>query len=212
VLTALVGPCGCSTWTSIQGGYGLAPSSDRSVAGLEVRHAKGGSIHSGYGLVGARLDGSTSQFDAEAHVGAMRPLPLSEKLTLAPSATVELGRLSNIDGRWLGGAFGPGLGAELIWWLQTHLHHYESGSLFGCMGGVEGRDCPSRCRVQDVSRYGIGIRVAAEYDMRLNSSFPRMNDSVLWLTAGVTRVVSVREKECCFGPMAPLGRPCTLVP
>jgi hypothetical protein len=212
MLTALAGPCGCSTWTSIHAGYGLAPSTDRSVAGLEVRRAIGSSIHSSYGLVGARVDGKSSQFDAEAHVGAMRPLPLSESVTLAPSVTVELARLSNIDGRWLGGALGPGLGTELIWWFATDRHDYESGSLLGCMGGVEGVDCPTRCHVQDVTRHGIGIRVAAEYDMRLDSSYPRMNDWLLWLTVGVTRVVSDRETECCSNHLAPLPRPCTLVP
>src|SRR5262245_54522537 len=101
---ALAGPCACTTWTSVHAGYGLAPSTHRSVGGVEVRRAKGGSIHSGYGLVGARLDGSTDQFDAEVHVGAMRPLRLSEKVTLAPSVTVELARVTNIGGRWLGGA------------------------------------------------------------------------------------------------------------
>jgi hypothetical protein len=76
-----------------------------------------------------------------------------------------------------------------------------------------GMDCPSRCQVQDVIRSGVGARIAAEYDMRLDSSYPRMNDWVVWLTLGVTRAVSEREKECCyFDRAAPLGRPCSRAP
>ena len=73
-LMALVVPCSCTTWTSIHAGYGLAPVASRSAAGVEVTRAIGSAIHSGYGLVGARLDGGPSQFNASAHVGAMRPM------------------------------------------------------------------------------------------------------------------------------------------
>jgi hypothetical protein len=189
---------GCTTWTSLHGGYGLAPMTDRSVAGVEVRRAVGSSLHSGYGLFGMRLDGSEYQFDAEAHVGVMRPVRLADTLTFVPSATLELARVSKIEGSWYGGAFGPGLGAELLWWLRTARDTYEIGPLFGCMGGAVGYDCPSRCQIQDVTRSGIGFRVGADYDMRLDSSFPRMNDGVLWFTVGMTSAVSEREDECCY--------------
>jgi hypothetical protein len=183
------------------------------VAGIEVRHAVGDSIHSGYGLVGARLDGSSDQFDAEAHVGVMRPVRLSEKVTFAPSITFELARVSNLAGNWYGGALGPGAGAELLWWLRTDRRTYERGTQFGCMGGAAGIDCPSGCQAEDVTRDGIGFRVAAEYDMRLDKSYPRMNDWVLWFTVGTTRATSTREKECCYYERKrPLRRDCTLVP
>jgi hypothetical protein len=182
------------------------------VVGLEVRRAVGSSIHSGYGLIGARLDGSGDQFDAEAHVGGMRPVRLAEKLTFVPSVTLELARISNLAGSWYGGAFGPGVGAELIGWLRTERRTYETGAPFGCMGGAVGFDCPSGCQVEDVVRDGIGFRVAAEYDMRLNSTHPRLNDWILWFTVGTTRAVSSREKECCyFERTPPLRRDCTLV-
>ena len=49
--------------------------------------------------------------------------------------------------------------------------------------------------------------------MRLDSTYPRMNDWVLWLTVGVTRSVSEREKECCyFDRTAPVRPGCTIVP
>jgi hypothetical protein len=210
VLTA---PSGCTTWTSLHGGYGLTPTGDRPVAGIEVRRAVGTSIHSGYGMVGARLDAGRHQFDAEAHVGVMRPVRLSEKVTFAPSVTLEVARIGSLAGSWYGGAFGPGVGAEFLWWLRTERRTYEAGTPLGCMGGAVGFDCPSGCQVQDVIRDGIGIRVAAEYDIRLDSSYPRMNDWVLWLTVGMTRAVSRREKECCyFERTPPLRRDCTLAP
>jgi hypothetical protein len=183
------------------------------VAGVEVRRAVGTSLHSAYALVGARVDGGEHQFDAEAHVGVMRPIRLSEKVTFAPSLTLELARVSKLAGSWYGGALGPGVGAEFLWWLRTERRTYQAGAPFGCMGGAVGFDCPSGCQVQDVIRDGLGIRVAAEYDMRLNSSYPRMNDGILWFTVGMTRAVSSHEKECCyFERTPPLRRDCTQVP
>ena len=158
-LMALLGACGCTTWTSVHGGYALAPKSDRSVTGLDVRRAVGSSLHSEYGLIGARVDGSAQQFDAEVHAGVMRPLRLAEKFTLAPSVTLELARVSKLRGRWYGGAFGPGVGAELLWWLAVERRTYEGGNLFGCMGGAQGVDCPRGCEVEDVLRHGLGFRV-----------------------------------------------------
>jgi hypothetical protein len=76
-------------------------------------------------LVGARLDGNANQFDAEAHAGVMRPMRLSENLAFAPSVTLDLARISNLAGRWYGGALGPGGGAELLWWMQEQRHAYE---------------------------------------------------------------------------------------
>lgn len=211
VLSALLGACGCTTWTSLHAGYGLAPKTDASVAGLEVRRAIGSSLHSGYGLIGARVDGSANQFDAEAHVGVMRPMRLSESFALAPSVTLELLRVSNLAGDWYGGAFGPSVGTELLWWMRTDRHTYRSGAPFGCMGGAVGVDCPSGCQVEDVARYGLGFRVAAEYDMRLGSEYPRRNDWVLWFTVGVTKTASARENECCyFEREAPLRQDCMI--
>jgi hypothetical protein len=189
---------GCTTWTSVHGGYGHTPEANLSVAGLELRHAVGAAIDSGYGLVGARLDGSDDQFDADLHLGVMRPLRLSEEFMLVPSATVEALRLSRVDARWYGGAFGPGFGSELLWWLSVTPREYESDTLFGCMGGAEGHDCPRTCRVEDVTRHGIGLRVAAEYDMRLGRNYPDQNDWIVWLTVGVTRARSPRENEGCY--------------
>jgi hypothetical protein len=204
---------GCTTWTSVHGGYGLAPKTDRSAAGLEVRRALGSSLHSGYGLVGMRLDGGEHQVDAEVHGGVMRPVRLADTLTFVPTATLELARVSRIDESWYGGAFGPGIGAELLWWLRADYQSYEVGPPFGCMGGAVGYDCPSRCQVEDVTRTGIGLRVAGEYDMRWSSSFPRMNDGVLWLTLGMTTAVSEREHECCyFAHERPRQGECTLGP
>jgi len=213
VFAALLGLSGCTTWTSLHGAYGLAPESRRSVAGVEVRRAVGSSLHSGYGLVGARIDGSAQQFDAELHAGVMRPLRLSEKFTLAPSATLELARISHLGQRWYGGALGPALGAELLWWAHTQRRTYEAGAPFGCMGGAPGVDCPRRCQVEDVIRHGLGFRVAAEYDLRFSRNYPAMNDWVVWFSVGVTRAASERERECCyFDHEPPLRRDCTLIP
>jgi hypothetical protein len=208
-LAALGLTWGCTTWTSVHGGYGYTPEANRSVAGLEVRRAVGGAIDSAYGLAGARLDGSEDQFDADLHLGIMRPLRLSEEFMFVPSATFEALRLSRVDARWYGGAFGPGLGSELLWWLSTTRREYDADTLFGCMGGVEGHDCPRACRVEDVTRHGIGLRVAAEYDMRLGENFPDLNDWIVWLTVGVTRARSPRENECCYYDRhAPLRSDC----
>jgi len=211
LFTACLGACGCTTWTSLHGGYGFTPRSDRSVAALEVRRARGGKLHSGYWLAGARVDGSDTQFDAEAHVGVMRPLRLSAPLTFVPSATLELARVSNIDGDWSGGALGPGLGAELVWWLGTDRRVHEGGAL--CMGGAEGFDCPRGCIAEDVTRHGLGFRAAAEYDIRLTPSYPRMNDWVVWFTVSATLAESERERECCyFDRTWPRRGDCTLAP
>jgi hypothetical protein len=211
MLAAFIATAGCTTWTSVHGGYGFAPRSDRSVAGVEVRRAAGGDLHSGYLLAGARVDASDTQLDGEAHAGVMRPLRLSEPLTLVPSATVELARITNVRGNWYGGTLGPGLGAELVWWLQTERRVREDGDLFGCMGGAVGVDCPRGCTVEDVLRHGLGFRIAAEYDMRMTSDYPRMNDWVVWFTVGATRAASARERACCyFDHRAPLREDCTL--
>jgi hypothetical protein len=181
----------------VHGGYGVTPGDDRGVGGLEVRQALGGAIHSGYGLVGARFDGSDDQLDAELHFGAMRPLRLSEGLTWVPSATFELVRVSYVDSSWYGGAFGPGLGSELVFWFDTERRRFQDGGHFGCMGGALGHDCPW-CVGQDVTRRGLGFRVAAEYDLRFTSDYPRQNDWIVWLTVGFTRAISNRENECCY--------------
>jgi hypothetical protein len=194
---ALASVGGCTSWTAVHGGYGLTPGEDRSVAGLEVRQALGGAIHSGYGLVGARVDGGEDQFDAELHVGAMRPLRLSDELSWVPSATIELARISRMDSSWYGGAFGPGLGSELVWWFDSESRPFHDGGQFGCMGGAPGVDCPW-CVGEDVTRGGLGVRVAVEHDLRFGSDYPDQNDGIVWFTVGLTRAVSSRENECCY--------------
>lgn len=198
LLPALLSAAGCTSWTAVHGGYGVTPGDDRSVGGLEVRQALGGGdLHSGYGLVGARLDGSDDQLDAELHLGAMRPLRLSDELTWVPSATFELLRVSRVDSSWYGGALGPGLGSEFLFWFDIERRPFRDGGPFGCMGGAMGVDCPW-CVGDDVTRRGLGVRVSAEYDLRFTSDYPRQNDWVVWFTVGFTRAVSPRENECCY--------------
>lgn len=204
MVVALHGTCSCTTWTSVNAGYGLADTPERSLVGLDVRRGLGGALHSGYVIVGARVDGNPHQFDAELHAGIMRPLRLSEKLTLAPAATFELVRVSNLRGSWYGGALGPGFGADLVWWTWTEHHDYTTGPSFGCMGGAIGYDCPRACRVRDVHRSGFSLRANAEYDMRLGSDYPRQNDWVIWITAGYTNAKSRRESECCYYDVGPV--------
>ena len=101
---------------------------------------------------------------------------------------------------------------EVIRWLPVLRQTYEAGNLLGCMGGAEGVDCPRGCQVQDVTRTGIGLRAAAEYNIRLGSEYPRASDWVFWFTLGLTRAVSEREEECCyFDDKSPLRRDCPLV-
>lgn len=175
-----------------------------------MRRALGSKLHSGYGLIGVRVDGSEHQFDFEGHAGAMRPFRLSEAWTLAPSATVEFVRVSRLAGRWDGGALGPGLGTELLWWFAHSSHTYDTGTMFGCMGGAEGIDCPRGCRVEDAVRTGLGLRASAEYDIRFGSTGQRgLGDSILWLTLGITHAKSQREKQCCyFDRQPPLRKDC----
>ena len=63
-----------------------------------VRLALGSSLHSGYGLIGARVDSSSDQSDLEIHAGLMRLLSISERFAFVPSATLELARASKIEG------------------------------------------------------------------------------------------------------------------
>lgn len=198
VVALLFGHCGCTTWTSVHTGYGMAPESKRSVGGVEVRRALGSKLHSAYGLVGARLDGSSEQFDGEIHLGLMRPTLLSNQFTFVPSLSVELVRVTKMEKQWFGGAFGPGLGGELVWWYRVAHIDYERGDLFGCMGGAIGSDCPRACIGKDVKRDGVGFRVASEYDMRLDSGYPSHNDWVLWFTVGLSHAETKSEQECCY--------------
>ncbi len=204
-LAVLLASTGCTSFTSMHGGYGVTPRSERSVAGLELRRAAGSKLDSAHVLFGARIDGGNERVDLEAHAGLMRPVHLAAPLTLVPSATLELARVTNDDGNWSGGALGPGLGTELIWWLETEVRPYQAPNLFGCMGGVVGADCPRGCFIEEITRTGVGLRGAAEYDMRLTPSFPAMNDLIVWLTVGVTLANSPREHErCYFDSDAPL--------
>jgi hypothetical protein len=187
---------GCTTWTSLHAGYGKALTSARSVAGVEVREAAGLGLHSAHVLVGARLDGSDEQFDLEGHLGVMHPLRLSDEWTLSPFATIEFARLSYIAGRWDGGAIGPGLGGELLWWFAQESRTYRASPELGCMGGVVGLDCPYVCRLDD-QRTGVGLRLSAEHDVRFGSAgHPGLGDSILWLTLGVTYARGNTEKMC----------------
>lgn len=136
----------------------------------------------------------------------MRPTLLSSRFTFVPSLTVELLRLTRMEGQWFGGAFGPGLGGELVWWYQVARHDFERGGMFGCVGGAVGHDCPRACIGQDVTRYSVGFRVTSEYDMRLDSQYPNRNDWVLWLTVGLSYAKSAGERECCYFDLYPPTR------
>ena len=191
---------GCTTWASVHAGYGQALTSARSVAGVEVREAAGLGLHSPQVLIGARMDGSKDQFDLEGHLGVMHPLRLSRAWTLSPSATVEFGRVSYVDGRWQGGALGPGLGAEVLWWFTQESRTYRASPFLGCMGGVVGVDCPYVCRLDD-ERSGIGLRLSVERDIRFASAgHPGLGDSILWVTLGLTHARGNSEKTCRDSP------------
>jgi hypothetical protein len=55
-----------------------------------------------------------------------------------------------------------------------------------------------------VSRQGLGARVAAEYDLYLDSRYPRHNEWVAWFTVGLTQVAST-EAATCPARSKPLG-------
>jgi hypothetical protein len=194
----IIGCTGCTTWTSLHAGHGLSSNSGRSVSGLELRRALGGSIHSGYGVIGARVDSNSDQSDFEVHAGLMKPMRLSERITFVPSASLELARASKIDGEWYGGAFGPALAGEFLVWASVTRQSSRAGPSLGCMGGAPGVDCPSYCRAENVVRDGFGLRASFEHDLRFGSNYPDQNDWMLWLTLGFTRASSQRERECCF--------------
>jgi hypothetical protein len=142
----------------------------------------------------------------------MLPVRLSERLALAPSVTVELGRASRIGGSWYGGAGGPGVGLDLLGWVHVkHRSRKVAGAPFGCFGGMIGADCPSYCLVEDGVRHGIGVRVSAEYDIRFGGpGWRKLSERILWVMVGATRAISAREKECChyqFG-RPPWGNAC----
>jgi hypothetical protein len=191
--SVLFGALGCSTWTSFHSGYGFAPKGERSLVGAEVRRAVGTRMYGPHALIGARVDEASSQVDAELHAGAMYPIRLVDDLSLLPSASVDLLRLSDRDGHLRGGALGPGAAVELLFWLRTNQRRSESALFFGCFGGMAGVDCPHVERAR-VARVGIGLRAAAEYDVLLDRQNPRSNAAVLWLTFGTTRAVSEWEE------------------
>jgi len=193
-ILALLLSGGCTTWTSVRAGYALPLSSDRPVVGVEASHGIGASINTPAEYASILVDGSEDTQDAAARVGVMAPLTLSGDFTLAPFAQAELLRLSHIDGNWYGGAFGPGAGAEIVWWSRTHAVTSDQGPKFGCFGGATGVDCP-RCRVTDVTRYGVSARASVEYDVRYGSG---PDDSILWIMLGFTRAESEGERSCCY--------------
>jgi hypothetical protein len=199
---------GCSSWTSLHAGYGRAVSSDRSVAGVEAEQAAGSGLHAPYVLIGARLDSNDRQFDAEGHVGIMHPLRLAEALTLTPSATLELARVSYIARRWDGGALGPGLGGELLWWYTRDSRSRRTTGSFGCMGGAPGVDCPYQC-YRDHDRTGIGLRISLERDVRFGSSaHPGLGDTMIWFMLGISHARGSEDEDCRLldDPLWPRGR------
>jgi hypothetical protein len=189
---------GCSTWTSVHAGYGRASDPELSVAGIEIEHARTLGDEVPYVLVGARVDGNDHTQELAAHVGLLARLPLGSTFTLAPLATVELGRVSRIDGGWYGGAGTPGVGVEFVGWLHSARRLRTWGNL-GCMGGVVGFDCPRSCQVDLMVRDGIGLRVAAEYDVRFGSGAGHdLRHGALWISLGYTHAVTEdRATECC---------------
>jgi len=201
---------GCSTWTSVHAGYGHASAPGLSVAGVEVERA--GMLGDGvpYVLAGARADGNDHTQELAGRVGLLVPLALGSTFTLAPSATIELGRISRIDGGWYGGAGTPGVGVELVGWLSSARRLRTRGN-FGCMGGMVGWDCPRSCQVDLIVRDGIGVRVAAEYDVRFGSRAGHdLRHGAVWISLGYTRAVTEdRASECCrYDSPAPFPRKC----
>ncbi len=59
-----------------------------------------------------------------------------------PSATFELARISRMDSSWYGGAFGQGLGSELVWWFDSESRPFHDGGQFELHGGGTGRRLP----------------------------------------------------------------------
>jgi hypothetical protein len=188
----------CTSWTALRTGYGWVHRDDRALTALEVERSRGGDIHSAYGTIGARVASGPDQFDGSAHVGVMRPLRLSEKFSLVPSIHVELFRVSYLQGRWYGGAFGPAVAAELVWWWGVERHTRNRRPMFGCFGGVPGVDCPADCVSDDVRRLGFGVRASTEYNVRFAADYPHPNDWVSFLTIGFSQATTPRENECCY--------------
>lgn len=187
---------GCSTWTSVRGGYANAPDSGRGEAGLGVNAALGGAtVHSPFATLGAHASGADDLFQTDLNAGIMRPLDLGRRLTFVPSAGIELGSIANVEDDWYGGALGPRGGAELVWWLwMTSEVRPLVG--FGCMGGVMGVDCP-RCRARRVSLSGVSFGVMADGPSLIAGDHERLADWKLWFLLGATHAVSAREDECC---------------
>jgi hypothetical protein len=118
--------------------------------------------------------------------------------------------VSRIDSGWYGGAGTPGVSVELVGWLHSARRLRRWGSL-GCMGGMVGWDCPRSCQVDLVVRDGIGVRAAAEYDVRFGGRAGHdVRHSALWISVGYTHAVTEdRATECCNydGPFR-FGRNC----
>jgi hypothetical protein len=215
VTATLLCASGCTALTSVHGGYGVPTAGGRGAGGIEIRRTASLGLHEPGVLAGLRGEASERRQEGALQVGGVWPVRLAETVSLVPFATVELARATRIDGSWYGGAGGPGAGTELVWWWRVQRRHKnEPGAPFGCFGGYPGYDCPSVCVVEDVVRDGIGVRVAAEYDVRFGSRDGRhLHGGVVWLTAGVTRASSRREKECChFTVGHPSGKDCDVLP
>jgi hypothetical protein len=182
--------CTLTTWTAIHAGHGFVPD-DRSLVGVDARRAIGTEIHSTYVAGGVRVDGNPEQLETELHVGLMHPARVSERVTLAPSAWLDLVRVRKSDQALELGFAGPELGLELLYWAAVEHELQKDRSVFGC------RPVPAPCRIVNVERQGIGVRLSAEYDFTVlpGDREPGWKDATVWLTVGVSHAFTTREER-----------------
>ena len=193
-LAAIGSAAACTSWTSVRAGHGFPLGSEPAVSGVELSHGRGTSIDGPTGYASVLLDGNDTSLEAAARAGAMLPVQLSGDLSLAPSLQAEMARASRIDGQWYGGALGPGAGVELLWWFLRDETVSEAPPSLGCFGGGVGVDCPSMCRRTDVTRQGLGVRLATEYDIRFGGA---PDAAVFWVMVSFTHALSEAERSCC---------------
>lgn len=197
-LVAFSSLVGCSTWTSVHGGYGHVFGAGHGEGSIGVSRAIGGTrIESPLGLTGVHARGGGDRFEGDIHVGVIRPVHLGRQVTLAPSVGVELATVMSVDGAWQGGALGFRSGVEVAWWLWADRELRRTDR--GCMGGVEGVDC-ARCIATRVTLDGLNVQAIAEGPPLVGPAAERLQGWGLWLMLGVTHAVSAQEGERCnFG-------------
>ncbi|MCA9639427.1 MAG: hypothetical protein H6718_21660 [Polyangiaceae bacterium] len=193
---ALLGACGCTSWTTVHAGYAEVAGDRKPLYAVETRRVVGGKIDSTSAVGGFRVDGNGEQLDVELHAGVERALFLSERWMLIPSFTVDAVRVSRLESRWFVGTHSPALGLEWLYWFEVQRRRRSDTGVLGCMGGAIGYDCP-RCEVEDVNRRGFGLRIEGSYDLRYSDAFPKYNDWSLWALIGFSEAESTREKDSC---------------